>query len=564
MTAALPQRVPVLVVGAGPVGLCLGIELARRGVRCLVVDKGDGRNDHPRANVVSPRSLEHFRRWGIAQDVVAAGLPLDCPTDVVFTTRLFGREIARFRFPSIADARSARPEVLAEHPQIQLSPYFKTAVGQNHLEPVLRRHLQSLPPATLVQQCEFAGLRQEAGQVRCHLRIDGRSVTVTADHVVGCDGAKGVVRSLLDIPFEGRSSLGRNVGVFFRSPGLVERAGLGGGILYWTLAPDCAGVFIAIDGRGEWVYQRHLHEDESEESFDARRAVRDALGAGHPFEVVTVQPWVPRQLVAARYRAGRVFLAGDAAHLVSPTGGFGMNTGIGDAIDLGWKLAAVHQGWGGPALLDSYDAERRPVAWRNAMEATDNRVHIQASAKPPREIEDEGEAGERLRAEWRERLLQQRKHFAAIGIHLGYRYEGSPIVVPDGTPPPPDDPMHYVPVARPGSRAPHLWLAPGLSLLDRFGPGLTLLRLGPAAPAAGGIAAACARLGAPFDEVHVDEEEALALYGAPLVLVRPDGHVGWRGLAPPADADAVVGRMFGFAGGLEAEAAAGAAAEVST
>lgn len=547
----IDSHYPVLVAGAGPVGMCLAIELARRGVRCLVVEKSSGENNHPRANVVSPRSMEHFRRWGIDEQVIAAGLPLDYSPNVIFTTRLFGKEITRFSFPSIARARAGGADVMAEHPQIVLSPYFKTAVGQNHIEPVLRRHLATLPAATMVTDCELVALRQDADGVQCDLHEGGRKITVRADYLVACDGAKSTVRPLLDIPMEGKPSLGQNVGVFFRAEGLVEKFGKGGAILYWTLAPQCAGTFIAIDGRREWVYQRHLHDNEKPEQFDARKAVRDALGDDLPFEIVTVQPWVPRQLVAGRYRQGRVFLAGDAAHLLSPTGGFGMNTGIGDAIDLGWKLAAVHAGWGGPGLLDSYEIERRPIAWRNAVEATDNRHHLEASARPPQAIEDDTPEGEALRREWAGRIQLQRKHFAAIGIHLGYRYEGSPIVVPDGTPEPPDDPMDYLPVARPGSRAPHLWLKPGQSILDTFGTGFTLLRLGggadaATAPDAAALVQAAASLGVALDVVDVAGQAARDAYAAPLVLVRPDGHVGWRGQELPGDALALLRQLLGW------------------
>lgn len=543
----LQRRYPVVIAGAGPVGLCAAIELTRRGVACLVVEKGDGRNDHPRANVVGPRSMEHFRRWGIAEDVIAAGLPMDYPTDVVFTTRLFGHEITRFAFPSIAECRRGSAELLEAYPAIAHSPYFKTAVGQNHLEPVLRRTLRSLAGADLVMGCELTSLSQDADGVRCELSVDGQHMAVDADYLVACDGAKSTVRQRLEVPMEGRPSLGQSVGVYIRAPGLVQRFGRGGAILYWTMAPGCAGVFIAIDGRQEWVYQRHLLDGESPDAFDARRAVSEALGAPFDFDVLTVQPWVPRQLVARTYRAGRVFLAGDAAHLLSPTGGFGMNTGIGDAVDIGWKLAAVIQGWGGPVLLDSYELERRPIAWRNATEATDNRVHIQSAAAPPPEIEDDGAAGQSLRSQWADRLLQQRKHFAAVGIHLGYRYDPSPLVVPDGTPAPPDDPMHYRPVARPGSRAPHVWLAPGESILDRFGPGFTLLHL--AAPGGANRSTALAeeatRMGLPLSIVDIDHEPARAAYGATWVLVRPDGHVAWRADGLPDDCAALLRTVCG-------------------
>ncbi len=543
------ERTSVLVVGAGPVGMALAIELAQRGVDCVAVERTDGRNLHPRANVVSPRSMEHFRRWGIAEAVIEAGLPRNHRTDVIFTTRLCTDEIARFSFPSIAEARSASPETLESHPEIRFSPYFKTAVGQNHLEPVLRRHLESLAHAKLLHESELVELEPGDDGVECSIRdvVSGRTRRLYARYVVGCDGARSHVRSLLDVTMEGKPSLGQNVGVYFLSPGLVERCGKGSGILYWTLAPNCTGVFIAIDGREEWVLQRHLLEGERLEDFDAVRAVRESIGADHPFEIVTVQPWVPRQLVASHYRRQRVFLAGDAAHLLSPTGGFGMNTGIGDAVDLGWKLAAVLQGWGGERLLDSYEAERRPIAWRNAVEATDNRQHLHESAGPPPEIEDAGERGAAIRAAVAERIRMQRKHFAAVGIHLGYRYEASPIVVPDGSPAPSDDPMRYEPVGRPGSRAPHVWLSTNRSILDTFGPGFTLLRFDGVEADDDGLLAAADAMRIPIQHVRIDSDEARTLYGGDRVLVRPDGHVAWRSNAPAPEPRRLLEQVIGHA-----------------
>lgn len=537
---------PVIVIGAGPVGLCTAIELARRGIECLVVEKGDGRNEHPRANVVSPRSMEHFRRWGIDQQVIDAGLPRTHRTDVIFTTRLFGSEISRFSFPSIAECAKADPPLMGAYPELAYSPYFKTAVGQNHLEPVLRAYAESLPGLTLAFNQEVVGLEQDSDGVQVMLSADsaGRRHPVHARYVVACDGARSFVRSELGVEMEGNPTLGQNVGVYFIAPGLVERAGLGTGILYWTLAPGAHGVFIAIDGREEWVLQRHLVAGESLEDFDAHQAVTDAMGADFPFTIRTVQPWVPRQLVAARYRIGRVLLAGDSAHLLSPTGGFGMNTGIGDAIDIGWKLAASFAGWGGPGLLDTYEAERRPIAWRNAVEATDNRRHLD-TATPPPEIEENSPRGEESRKTWAARIQTQKKHFAAVGIHLGYRYDESPIVIGDRTPAPPDDPMMYCPTARPGSRAPHVWLTSGRSILDMFGPGYTLLRFGVDAPDCGGFRNAAQQLGVPLSVADIDEVAAAQLYAARLVLVRPDGHVAWRADAPPTDALAILRKVTG-------------------
>lgn len=531
----MEREFPVVIVGAGPVGMTVAAELGLRNIPCLLLEQGDGSNNHPRANVVSPRSMEHFRRWGIAEDVIAAGLPVDYPTDIVFTTRLTGREILRFSFPSIAQARNADAALLAQYPEIAHSPYFKTAVGQNFIEPVLRRHLDGLPSVVSRFNTRCEAVTQDQDGVTLSV-VDTQSSlqhSIRARYVVACDGARSTIRQALSIPMIGKSSLGQNVGVYIRAPDLLKRAGKGGCILYWTLAPDCTGVFIAIDGRQYYTMQRHILADEDLASFDAAAAVRRAIGADVDFEIISIQPWVPRQLVADRYREGRVFLAGDSAHLVSPTGGFGMNTGIGDGVDIGWKLAAVIEGWGGHAILDSYDTERRPIAWRNALEATDNRSSLHSSAALSPAIEDDSAEGADLRAALAEKLKLQRKHFAAMGIHLGYRYEDSPLCVPDGTPAPPDDPQYYTPVARPGSRAPHVWLAPGLSILDHFRMGFTLLRFGADAPDPAALVRAAQMAAMPLQVETVNHPDAAALYGTRLVLVRPDGHVAWRSDALP-------------------------------
>jgi len=538
---------PVIIVGAGPVGMVAAAELGLRNIPCLVLEQGDGSNNHPRANVVSPRSMEHFRRYGIDQEVIAAGLPVDYPTDIVFTTRMTGHEIMRFSFPSIERARNADAALLEQYPEILHSPYFKTAVGQNFIEPVLRRHLERLPSVKLRFHSRVEAVAQDDEGVTLSV-ADSRTGAIEqmrASYVVACDGAKSTLRQALDIGMSGKSSLGQNVGVYIRAPELLKRSGKGGCILYWTLAPDCTGVFIAIDGRQYYTMQRHILEDEKLEDFDAAGAVRRAIGADVDFEIITIQPWVPRQLVADRYRDGRIFLAGDSAHLVSPTGGFGMNTGIGDAVDIGWKLAAVIQGWGEAGLLDSYEVERKPIAWRNAVEATDNRSSLHASAELPPEIEEDSPRGAALRADLAEKLKTQRKHFAAVGIHLGYRYEESPICVADGTPAPADDPQNYIPVARPGSRAPHLWLAPGRSILDIFGHGFTLLRFGATPPDMSALRQAAESRGLPLTVHDINNPDAAKLYGAALVLVRPDGHVAWRGNAPPADPADLLDRIRG-------------------
>jgi hypothetical protein len=284
---------------------------------------------------------------------------------------------------------------------------------------------------------------------------------------------------------------------------------------------------------------------------DIHAALRRAMGRDFDYEILSVMRWVRRELVADRYSTERVFIAGDAAHLMSPTGGFGMNTGIQDSVDLGWKLAAAVQGWAGSDLLRSYEIERLPVAVRNVTEASSNlgRMLSTRQRQPPPEIFQAGEAGDAARAEYGRWFTETMRHeWFTIGIHLGYRYDNSPIIVPDGTPAPPLSTSTYVQSARPGARAPHAWLPDGRSTLDLFGRGFVLLRLGRDAPRSDGISSTAAAAGVPFEVVELDLAEVNELYGRRLVLVRPDGHVAWRADAEPADARALIDVVRGARG----------------
>jgi hypothetical protein len=260
--------------------------------------------------------------------------------------------------------------------------------------------------------------------------------------------------------------------------------------------------------------------------------------------------WVRRELVADRYGTSRVFIAGDAAHLMSPTGGFGMNTGIGDAVDLGWKLEAVHKGWGGADLLASYEAERRPVGLRNVAEASQNLRRMLATRQrlPGTEIFEPGPQGDAVRAEYGAWFAQSmRNEWFANGVMLGYRYDHSPIIWSDGTPAPPDVSHPYTQTARPGARAPHVWLADGRSTLDLFGREFTLLRLGAAAPDGARIGRAAKQRGVPLTTIALTEPDVFAAYQRRLVLVRPDGHVVWRADTEPADAVVLIDQARGNA-----------------
>jgi 2-polyprenyl-6-methoxyphenol hydroxylase-like FAD-dependent oxidoreductase len=518
-------RLPVLIAGAGPVGLTLALDLAWRGVPSLVVDPQLEVHPHPRAISIGVRNMEIFRRLGLADDVIDAGVPRDRALDVVYVTRMVEREIFRFRIPSIADLMGRRETLAREIPEIAASPYYKCWTAQSPLERVLRRHAQAERQIELRLGWRLDSFVERGDGVEARIvDASGRTETVAGEYLVGCDGADSAVRRGLGVKLEGRGTLGEALGVYFRAPGLDARLGPDRGVMYWILAPGLGGVIYTIDGGDEWVFNRYFAAGEAKAA-DPAALVRGAIGMDVPIEILSVQNWLPRQLVAESYGTRRVFLAGDACHLFVPTGGFGMSTGCGDAADLAWKIAAVREGWGGPKLLASYDAERRPVGRHNTLEAADNYARSGDIYAVPLD---------RVVA-----LLPPKiKHFAPIGVHLGTRYEGSPLIVPDGTAPPPMESASYTPTARPGHRAPHAWLADGSSTLDLLGRGFVLLRFGNNPPRA-------EFPGLPLTVVDIDDERIAALYGRRLVLVRPDGHVAWRGDGAPADARAVADRVRG-------------------
>jgi 2-polyprenyl-6-methoxyphenol hydroxylase-like FAD-dependent oxidoreductase len=543
----MPRHVSVLIAGAGPVGLTLAADLAWRGVRSLVVDPQVEVHPHPRAISIGVRSMEHFRRLGLDQRTIDAGVPRSRPLDVVYVTRLLGQEIFRFRIPSIDALARDRDALARAIPETAASPYYKTWTAQAPLERMLRAHNASLPEVRMSFGWRIDKFEERADAVEAQLIEDatGRIESVSARHLAGCDGANSAVRAGLGIRLEGRGTLGDARGIYFRSAALDARLRADPAVMYWVLAPGCGGAIYTINGGDAWVYNRYPSQGEPIDAGDPVDLVRNAIGEALDIEILSVQNWLPRQLVAERYGSRRVFLAGDACHLFVPTGGFGMNTGIGDAADLAWKIAAVEEGGGGGRLLASYDAERRPVGRFNTLEAADNYERSGELFRVPASIEADDAAGDAARAAVAAKLPPKIKHFAPIGVHLGYRYEDSPLIVPDGTPPPPMEAASYTASSRPGHRAPHAWLADGRSTLDLFGRGFVLLRFGGAAPDGEIMQSAARAAGVPLSIVSVDDPAIAALYERRLVLVRPDGHVAWRSDAEPEDAATLIARIAG-------------------
>jgi 2-polyprenyl-6-methoxyphenol hydroxylase-like FAD-dependent oxidoreductase len=533
------RSVPVLVVGGGPVGLALAAELGWRGVRCELIEQGDGSIATPKMNEVNVRTMEFCRRWGIAEQVLNCPFPVDYPFDVVFVTSLGGHEIGRMRRPSRA---RQQPEAY--------SPMRLQACSQMWFDPMLRALAQSSSSVRLRYRTRLEGFEDTGDGVVCDIveLETGIRERVEADYLVGCDGATSAIRGALGIGLAGQGVLGHPLHLFFRAPDLLTQCGKEPGTFFLAIDRDGLWANIRIIDPANAMWRLMVLDSDGKqtpETIDKAALIRRAVGRPIDVEWLGVSIWTRRSVVADRYGQGRVFLAGDAVHQLSPTGALGMNTGIGDAVDLGWKLAAAVQGWGGANLLASYDTERRPIGLRNVGMTAEFYLAHENFDQGLAAIDDDTEAGRALRAGLGRDLVRDiGAMFRTIGMQIGYRYEGSPIIVPDGSPPVPDHPENFVASARPGSRAPHVALADGRSMLDLYGRDFVLVRFG-GAPEGASVAEAAAKRGVPLRTVMVEQPAAATLYEHKLVLVRPDGHVAWRGDSVPADPLALIDRVRG-------------------
>ncbi len=536
----------VLIVGAGPTGLALAIELGQRGVPCLVIERNSRVGHAPRAKTTNVRTREHLRRWGIAGQLRAQSpLGIDYPSNVLFVTRLAGHELARFE-NSLYCAPGKNP-LYSEHAQW---------IPQYTVEEVMRAHAQSLPGVEIRFNCQLQGFEQDAddnngGCVRARVRdlAADTQFEVRSDFLVGADGARSFVREAIGARMEGRYGLSRNYNVVFRAPGLAQAHQHGPAIMYFQVNSDVPSIIGPMDRGERWFFMpTAVPEGVKFEPADAPELIRKASGIDLPYEVLSSDEWVASSLLADRYRDRRVFLAGDACHLHPPMGGYGMNMGVADGVDLGWKLAAVLHGWGGPGLLDSYERERAPVHRFVIEEATNNHALGSNQLWQPG-LEDATAQGAQLRQEVGARVaIAKMREFNTLGVVLGYRYDDSPVIVGDGTVAKPPDFVNYVPTSRPGHLAPHAWLHDGSSLYDHFGKGYTLLDCGGAAVSAEGSARQAARdAGMPLTVIRPAVPGLPGLYPTRYTLIRPDQHVAWRGDAWPADGVQLLRRVTGRA-----------------
>ncbi|MGC2123345.1 MAG: FAD-dependent monooxygenase, partial [Xanthobacteraceae bacterium] len=445
---------PVLVVGAGPVGLALAGDLGWRGIPCVLIEQSDGSIYQPRMDLVGIRTMEFCRRWGLVPAIETSLYPRDYAQDNIYLTSLTGYELGRERFPGIGRA-----------PPPKESPQRRERCPQNMFDPILRAFAASQQSVTLRYRTRLVSFTQNADVVTAVVENTetGARDEIMARFIVGCDGARSLVRETLGIAMHGNPALTYTTNVIFRCPHLLSLHDKGKAYRHIFIGPEGTwSTIVAINGNDEWRFSIIGGAQQREyTTAEIEAAIRRAVGRDFAFEILSVMPWVRRELAAERYRNGRGFIAGDAAHVMSPTGGFGMNTGIGDVVDLSWKLAAVLEGWGGDGLLESYTPERHPIGTRNVAEASGN-LRRMLSVPPHADLLDTTPRGAAAREKvGREFAETMRREWHTLGVHLGYRYEGSPICWPDGTPAPPDDPGAYVPTARPGHRAPHAWLADG-------------------------------------------------------------------------------------------------------
>ncbi|KAB8190955.1 FAD-dependent oxidoreductase [Nonomuraea phyllanthi] len=518
--------VEVLVVGGGPVGLCTAIELSRHGISTLLVERHAGTSIFPKARLITTRTMELFRAWGIQEEVERAGMPREEYLAVGVGSSLTATDFVR-----------AAAELSRDAPQ---SPTYTFLCAQDLLEVILRRLAESLTDVRFATS--MTGTRPTGDGVEAVISGAGGETLVRCRYLVAADGGRSGVRESLGITTEGPPPLGHMISIMFEADlGFLppeRRAALS-----FLREPPCA--VEAVDQRRRWMVQTGYDPEEggSPEDFTDEvclRAVRDAVGVPDlPVTLLGMLPWVQQVMVASAFRSGPVFLAGDAAHVATPQGGFGMNCGIQDAHNLAWKLAAVLRGRGGEGLLDTYEAERRPIAARTVDESLSNAL-ITFQMMEGRLSMDEA-------------IQRQADRRSSEGLVLGFHY-ASAAVVPDGTPPPaPEDPYRtYVPTARPGHRAPHVWLTGRdgqVSTLDLLGPRFTLM-----APAGAGwlraAREAAAATGVPLTAVEIADGDTASPLTSPTwakeyglgprgaVLVRPDGHVGWRAhdTAPSASA----------------------------
>jgi 2-polyprenyl-6-methoxyphenol hydroxylase-like FAD-dependent oxidoreductase len=550
---SMPQATSVLIVGGGPCGLTLAIELGRRGVDAVLIDAKPSTAVSPQANATQARTMEHFRRLGFADEVRALGLPRDYPTDIAYFTRYGGIELARFRLPPARQAETLARSLTGSWSTAEL-PH---RISQKYVEQVLQRHAAAQRTVCVNYGWRLEDFTEEADGVTARIRSveAGEWHTVKADYLIGVDGARSTVRRQLKIRYGGETGVvrdffgGRMVAVYLRAPEFYQAMPHDPAWMYWSFNSQRRAWLAAVNGTDEFALHTQLKAGEDETDVSERRArelFSQVCAIPLPIEVLAVDTWIAgHALVAESFGGGRIYIGGDAAHLFTPAGGLGYNTAVEDAVNLAWKLTATLRGKAGPELLASYVFERRKLALRNTGYARQLAASI-GDFMPHPQLESDTPEGAAARCAAGEYLNNHaRREFNIPGITFGGRYDGSPVIIADGTPLPEDASNVYVPTACPGGRPPHIWLEDGRSLFDLFGSEWTLLQLGGEDAFVEPLCKAAQVSGVQLQLVRLASPAARSAYEADLTLIRPDQIVAWRGNGPMHDCEQIWMRLLG-------------------
>ena len=548
------EQLPIGIVGGGPAGLMLAIELGAFSVPCVLLEEDADPPWFPKANSSTARTMEHYRRHGFADEIRSVGLPLDYPQDIAYFTRYSGGfELARLRGASRRDALTASSD-----DPMWPTPEPLHRSNQIFIEPVLKKHAEAFETNTILFGWRVIEIEQTPDSVHV-IAEDAQTASrrrFEFSFLAGCDGPRSFARKSLGIRHEGignedRAFMGGTMlATRLEAPDFYNVVEGEAAWQFWAINPDRRSIMIALDGKSAFTFHTQLPKGGKSSLEWVHESIKLTTGKPFNYKVVQMAEWTAGlTLVAERFQSGRIFLLGDAAHLFTPTGGLGYNTSIEDAANLGWKLAALYQGWGGPGLIDSYEAERRPVAIRNTNFARELANGLGGVSVVPT-CEEKTEAGDEVRRVLGARLQKHAEdEFNTPGVQFGTWYE-SPIILPSGSSSaaPSQDPHVYSPSATPGCRAPHVWLTGNRDrcLYDEFGRGFTLLQFDDAGSLDGALDAASA-INVPLKHVSVRNAEARQLYDAAFVLVRPDQHVAWRGNSIPANFSQLLETVCGLA-----------------
>ena len=529
------MQTSVLIVGGGPVGCTLGLDLASRGINVIIAERNPpGQPLGVKCNHVAARTMEIFRRLGIAAKIRDTGLPADHPNDVSFRTSATGVEFARITIPCRRDRYSNTSGPDGWWP----TPEPPHRINQIYLDPLLADLARAHPKIRLLNNTEIDGYTQTAGGVAAF----HRGGSIACDYLVGCDGPASRIRQLMDVRLIGDAMVGRTQSTYIRAPDLRKRMIAPPAWSTQVMNARRSANMFAVDGRETWLIHNYLRAEETDfAAIDTNSCIRTFLGTDAPYDIIATENWIGRRMLAERFRDERVFICGDAAHLWVPFGGYGMNAGIADAANLAWMLAGVLAGWADSRLLDAHEAERWPITDQVSRYAMST---AQALARARRDVPEDLETNPVKRAALGRQMLElHTPQFCCGGLNFGSYYDRSPIIVHDGEAPPPYTMDRFTPSTVPGCRTPHIWLADGQSLYDAMGPDFCLLRFDPSIDV-GPLSKAAAFRGLPL---HVLDIEMAVPYAEKLVLSRPDQHVAWRGNVPPLEPLALVDKIRGAA-----------------